>query len=284
MTALSAYQCSYNGLTFGEGCDVEISSITGLRSTPPTRGSDVNKPRLHGAYPGRTLFGERIVQISLLMVGVGESTYAQVAAAFANRADPADLAPLQFLLPGWATPRQVFGRPTKADFPVDTNFQWGKVTIPVELTCPDPLIYDTATQSPSAGLPSPTAGLGFPVGFPVGFGSSSGGSFGLVNGGNESCPAVFTFAGPLTWPTLRIGSAFLGFQVSLDVGDTFVVDTAARTATLNGADRTGTLMTGSTWLYVPSGGATVAFSTVDSTPVTGTCTATAVPTAAWGLC
>lgn len=287
--SLSAYQLSYNGLTFGEGCDVQLVSAEGLREAPPVRSGDVPKPRRHGAWAGLNPFGERIITLTLQVFGETsqpfETVLAGVTKAFANISDPAGLLPLQFMMPGWATARQVTGRPTKGGWPVDTSYAARKATIPVEFTCPDPLIYDTATQSPSAGLPSPTAGLSFPVGFNVGFGASSGGSLHLANAGNEGLPPVWTFTGPITWPTLTLGSASLGFEITLNSGDTLVVDCRNRTVVLNGtASRFGTVMTGSSFFTIPPGGATVGFSSVDSTQVSGTVTAANQPTGAWGWC
>lgn len=285
---LLPFQLSYNGLVFGQGCDVQLVSITGLREKPAIRSSDVSRPRKHGSFAGRTLFGERIVTMTLQVFGDTvqpfETVLAGVAAAFPNIADPGSQLPLQYLMPGWATPRQVTGRPTKGGWPVNTDYAAHKALIPVEFTCNDPLIFDTASQSVTTGLPSPTAGLRFPVTFNASFGASSGGTLELGNAGDEAAPAVFTFTGPATWPQLIMGSATLGFQVTLGAGDTLVVDTDAETAVLNGtASRVGTLMPGSSWFYIPPGGASVGFTTVDSSAVAGTVTAN-LSAGCWGWC
>lgn len=287
---LAPYQLAYNGLTFGAGCDVQLVSVTGLREAPATRGGDVAKPRRHGSFGGLTLFGERIVTMTLgvsVTVAAFETVVSGMAAAFANISDPSLLLPLTFnLSPAWTSARQVTGRVTKAGYPVDVEYgrQYLKA-IPVEITCPDPLIYDTATQSPTAGLPSPTAGAGFPIGFPIAFGASVGGSAQVINGGNETMFPAWTFTGPVTWPTITLGAASLGFQVTLGAGDTLVVDCAAGTAILNGtASRAGTIITGSTYFGIPPGGGTIGFSSVDSVQVAGTVTAPGLPAAAWGWC
>lgn len=285
---LAPYQLSYNGLVFGANTGIELTQVTGLREAPATRGSDVLKPRQHGAFAGRTLFGERIVQATLEVWAPDGTTRTfqqqldRLSAAFANIEDPAGLLPLAFnLSPTWVTARQIVARVTKGGIPVDVNYQYGKATCPVEFTCPDPLIYDTATQTASAGLPSTTAGLTFPVTFNATFGASSGGSLQLVNGGNEAISPTWTFTGPCTWPTVTMGAYSLGFQVTLAAGDTLVVDVAARTAVFNGSPRNGTIFSGSTWFKIPPGGSSVGFQTADSTTVTGT-VATTCPTAAWG--
>jgi hypothetical protein len=285
---LAPFQLSYNGLTFGAGCDVQIVSIKGLREKPAVRSGDVPRPRQHGSFAGRTLFGERIVVATLTVFGPTidpfETVLAKVAAAFPNVADPKLQLPLQFMMPGWATPRRVTGRPTNGGWPVDADYQAHKATIPVEITCNDPLIYDTATTTLSVGLPSPTAGMHFPAAFDLAFGASTGGSLALPNAGDEPAPTVFTFTGPLTWPMISLGSATLGFQITLGAGDTLVVDCDARTAVLNGtASRVGTLMAGSSWLYIPPGGSSIGFSSLDSVAVAGTVTAS-LAAGTWGWC
>lgn len=286
--SLQPFQLSYNGLTFGAGCDVQLVSITGLREKPAVRQGDVPRPRQHGSFGGRTLFGDRIVVATLEVFGPTvspfETVLAQIAAAFPNVADPALQLPLQFMMPGWTTPRMVTGRPTKGGFPVDADYQAHKALIPVEITCTDPLIYDTATVTAIAGLPVPTAGMHFPATFNLAFGASSGGSIALPNAGDEAAPVVFTFAGPVTWPVLTMGSQMLGFQITLGASDTLVVDCDARTVVLNGsASRLGSLMPGSSWLYIPKGGTSVAFSSVDSVAVAGTVTA-ALAAGTYGWC
>lgn len=283
--ALLPFQLSFNGLVFGALCDVQIQKITGLRGLPAIRSSDLPRPRAHGSFAGFLFMGERIItadlSVSVTMVDPFETVLTQVGDAFAPVSDPNGLAPLQFLLPGWANPRQVMCRPTKGGLPVDVNYQFHRALIPVELTCPDPRIYDTAGQAVTIGLPSPTAGLTFPTGFPAVFGASSGGSGQIVNAGNVDSAPVFTIRGPVTWPQISFGALTLGFGLALSATDTLVVDCAARTVVLNGtASRYNTLLSGSAFFTIPPGTATIGFTSTDSTTVTGT--VTAALSSAWG--
>lgn len=283
---LSAFQLSYNGLTFGASQDVQLVSVAGLREAPPVRTNDLSKPRQHGAFVGKAWFDERVVQLTLSVsntVAAFETVLAGVATAFANVNDPANQHQLQFMLPSWATPRQVTGRVTKGGFPVDVNYAFHKVdALPVEITCGDPLIYDTATQSISQGLPTVSGGVTFPLTFPFSFGTTSSSSFTLTNAGTEAMAPVFTFTGPMIWPTLLFGSSYLTFEVVLGASDTLVVDCGASTATLNGtAARFDTLASGSVFPTVPPGGQTFQFTSADSTTASGTVACT-LPTGAWG--
>jgi hypothetical protein len=193
----------------------------------------------------------------------------QLTTAFQPISNPSAQQVLQFMLPGWASARQVTGRPTKGAIPIDLDYQFNvEEAIAIEFTCSDPLVYDSVLQTASTGLPSPTAGLTFNATPNFVFGASTGGSFQLTNSGNYNAPMVVTITGPCTHPVLKIGSQFLGFNVTLGPTDTLVIDTGAQTATLNGtADRTGTIDTGSTWLTLAPGVNTVGVSSSDSAAV-----------------
>lgn len=278
------WQMTFNGLLIGDQADIGLNKISGLREMPPLRSGDLPKPRAHGAFGGRNYYGERIVQAEFLVQAPTndfEAVLRAAGTAFASITDPAGAIPLKFQLGTWDNPRQLYCRPTKGGLPVDLDYQYRKAVIPVEFTADDPLIYDTAQQSQTTGLPSPTAGLSFPAGAPFAFGASSGGSLQITNAGNENTPPAFTISGPLTWPQLTLGSAFLAFQVTLAAGDVLVVDCGASTAILNGtASRANTVVTGSSYFWLPPGTSTIGFSSVDATQVTGTCQVTA--SSAWG--
>jgi hypothetical protein len=273
---LTSFQLSYNGLTFGAGTDVQLVQITGLRELPSIRSGDVAKPRTDGAWAGLNFYNERILVMDLLVsvtkTNPFETVLQSIANAFLHISDPGALLPFQFMLPGWTTPRQVTGRPTKGGFPVDLDYSFHRAAIPVEFTCPDPLIYDTVVQTASTGLPSPATGLTFNVHFPATFGHSVGGSFQVTNAGNYPTPPVFTITGPCTNPSISLQGTGLSitFTIALANTDTLVVDMGALTATLNGtALRNNTINTGSTWFALPAGTSTVQFLSSDSTSVAG---------------
>jgi hypothetical protein len=279
-----AWQLTYNGLLIGDGADVGLLEVHGLRELPPVRTGATARPRAHGTFGGRNYYDKRIVDATFLVQAPSNDFEAVLAAcgtAFANIVDPAGALPLRFQLGSWSGPRQVTCRPVKGGVPVNVDYAQRRAEIPVQFEADDPLIYDTAAQTPITGLPSPTAGLGFPAGAPFAFGASSGGSLSIANAGNEPTPPVFTITGPCTWPQLTLGSLFLAFAITLGAGDTLVVDCNAQTATLNGtADRGNTVVTGSEYFLLPVGSSTVGFSSVDATQVTGTCQAAAA--SAWG--
>lgn len=279
------YQGLINGLSFGNQTQVQLIQIDGLRDATAIQTGDQFLPRLDGAAPGMNTLGERVLELQFQAFNPTvplETVLAQLTAAFQPTGAPSALQLLQFYLPGWATARQVSGRTTKGAIPIDHDYQYNTPSVQIEFTCPDPLIYDTLLQSASTGLPSPTAGLTFPVTFPATFGASAGGSFQLTNTGNYVAPLVFTVTGPCTNPIVTLGSQMLGFTVTLAATDTLVIDTGARTAILDGsASRTNTIMQGSSWLGLPVGTSSFGFQSADSAAVAATCTGQVRST--WGF-
>lgn len=165
--ALGNFQYQWNGLTFGAGTDIQIVKEEGLRSVPPTRSGDVAKPRMDGAWAGFNFFGERIVTLELAVTVTKyadfETVVKNMADAFQPNFDPNAEQWLQFMYPGWDTPRQVKGRVTNVGFPTDLNYSFHRIdSLLVEITCSDPLIYDTSLTevaqhlAVSSGTPSTT--------------------------------------------------------------------------------------------------------------------------------
>jgi Phage tail protein len=277
---LSNYQASYNGLTWGPGTDIQLAGIEGLTALPEIRGGDVVKPRRDGVDPGLNFLGQRVVILDLEVFAPKvlpfATVLAQIATAFQSVNDPNDQQPMEFLLPGWSESRRITGRPTKAGYPIDVNYQFNKVPVAVEFTCADPLIYGSTLKSASAGLPSPTAGLTFPVTFNVTFGASTGGSFTVTNNGTYLSPPVFTITGPVTNPRLTFTStgAFFALNIALGASDVLVIDMGKRSVTLNGtASRLNTIVSGSSWFGFPTGTWSIGVSSSDASPVAALFTA-----------
>jgi hypothetical protein len=274
--SLSPFQYAYNGLTFGAGTDVQVSGIpVGLRDLPPVRTGDVPKSRQHGVIAGKNYFADRVIQYKVEVFAprshTFEQTVASVSAAFPNVTDPAFLLPLSFNLSAeWSEARQVWCRPTKTNVPIDPTYGVQHMVGMLELRAPDPLIYSLTRHSVSAGLPSPTAGLHFPVTFPATFGASTGGSMVAVNAGTENTYPVVTITGPCTTPSVSLASTgqFLTVSLTLGASDTLVIDMGARTITLNGtASRANQIVTGSSWWGLPPGSNTIGVSSQDSASV-----------------
>lgn len=273
------FQFAYNGLYFGAGTDIQVASIpAGLRAHPTIRSGNVPKVMSHGALGGKNYYDARVVQFALEIFAPQqhsfENTVAALGNAFPNMIDPSQMVPLQFLLAStWSEARQLFCRVSKGVTPLDPTYGAQHAKVQVEVTAPDPLIYSLTQHTASTGLPSPTAGLTFPVTFPATFGASTGGSMQVVNAGNETTYPQITITGPCTSPIVTLGSAFMRSNVTLGASDVLVIDMGAGTITLNGtASRQNTETTGSSFFGIPPGTWTIGVGSADSSAVSATFT------------
>lgn len=302
---LTAYQVQLpTGTIAGAGTSIGLKSISGLRDLPATRYQDQNRGQADGAYPGTSYLGERILQIvwELTLATNLEGTLTSLAAGFQNIADPASVvmtggdyllqqsgagnagkpvSALTIQLPNRANPFTVFGRPSKYNAPIDTDYQYGRVNVSSEWTSPDGILYDgTVISSGPIGLPSPTSGLAFPAAFPWSFGSSTGGTATLNNTGSYPTPPLLVINGPLSYPqiTNQTTGEYLSLNIVLGSSDTLTASHQTGTLTLNGsANRNNTVMAGSTFFNLGPGNTTLTFSSKDAVAVTGTCNAYILP-------
>ncbi|MGE0399948.1 MAG: hypothetical protein AB7T06_24750 [Kofleriaceae bacterium] len=274
------YQGSYNGLAFGAGTDVQLVSIDGLRALPEIRSGDVPRSRQDGSWAGLNFLGERIFTALFEVFAPSqpfETVVAGVATALQNISDPNLQLPFDFQVPGWAEPRRVICRPTKGGTPINVPYVFHRAQIPVEFTANDPLVYSSTLRQASAGLPSPTAGLTFPVTFPVTFGASTGGSMSVTNAGNYITAPVITITGPVTNPTVTFVASgqFMTVNITLGPSDVLVIDMANRSVMLNGtASRYNLVTTGSQFWGIPPGTWSIGVASTDSSPVAALFTVT----------
>ena len=279
MVVTTNWSGSYNGLAWGVGATVQFNNIKGLRAHPGQRSGDIPKGRQDGVNAGLNYLNARIFTIDLLAFNPTipfETVLASITSAFQPIMDPTFQFPFEFLLPGWTTSRIINCRCTNGAIDVDDVFQYFKSTIPIEMTAADPLIYGSTVKTAGpTGLPSPTAGLMFPVTFDAVFGASTGGSFVVTNAGNYLTPPVFTIVGPITNPkvTFTATGQFFGTNIVLAAGDSLVIDMGGRSVQLNGtAYRYNTVMSGSSWWGIPVGTWSIGLSSSDSASVAGTFT------------
>lgn len=288
--------------TFGAGTDVGLISISGLRDLPPIRQGNVNRGQKDGALPGLNLVGERTIGITYQITKTAASTeaaLASVTAAHQNVIDPATICMTSgdylrqksgagaikpvysgmVQLPNRANPLIFFGRPVRFNAPISTDFQYGRVDITTEWSCPDGLLYDNTIISASCGLPNPTSGATFPATFDLTFGASAGGSFQLNNTGAYPTSPFFTITGPVSYPVIT--NQTTGQQIKLNtvigVGDTLAVDCQSGTVTLNGANRNNTVDITTTFFGLAPGANTIGYGSSDSAAVASQLTGYALP-------
>lgn len=135
----------------------------------------------------------------------------------------------------------------------------GRITFSLSLEAPDPRRYSVDEQLVSTGLPITTGGLSLPISLPVSIGATvASGRVQVVNAGNEATPVVLEVQGPCptgaTITNLTTGQR-LTVPEEVPDGQTLVLDSASRTARIDGASRT---VTG-TWFDLAPGTNEVAF-------------------------
>lgn len=236
----TAFSASYNGLSFGQGGTVGLTSINqivGINDMPSVRTADMARPASDGEFQGIDYLGGRTVQLEILVQGTSQANYDalcdQVEGAFSVQSQEL---PLSYTLGDTSQVRRINCRPRKVSIPRDPT-RWGMSGLAaVELHATDPRKYDGTQQTLPTGLPSATGGFGFPFGFPFGFGGAgSGGIIQAVNAGNYPAPALLTIAGPCANPIVSndtLGKA-LKFLITLGASDVLTVELDMRLVTLN---------------------------------------------------
>ncbi|WP_427130297.1 phage distal tail protein [Pseudarthrobacter sp. S9] len=304
-SALLNYQVyvASTGTVLGVGTDLGLIGISGLRDLPGVREGNVNRGQRDGALPGLNLVGERRIGITYQITrtaGGTESALALATASHQNVADPSTicmtagdylrqkanvgtLKPVygaMVQLPNRAAPLIFFGRPVRFNAPIGTDYQYGRIDISTEWSCPDGLLYDNTLITGSCGLPNPTSGTRFAATFNLTFGTSSGGSFQMNNTGSYFSAPYFTITGPVSYPIIT--NETTGQQIKLNIvlkaGDTLAIDCQSGTVTLNGtANRNNAVDISTTFFSLIPGVNTVSYGSSDSAAVASQLTGYALP-------
>lgn len=233
---------------------------------PPTRQNNVAKPMDHGSFAGPQYVGERQLILTVMaQSGTPAGLRAQLAllaSAFAPVPDttPGLVVPMAVSFDDPAHVFVIYGHPRRADFVYEQVLQsylYNKDTgataglpfgpfsdgMVCEFMGTDPRWYDYVSQSVTVGLGSQSGGMGFPLRFPFGFGTSLPGQALIVNNGNTtSYPQLLFTAGALGLSGIVVSKPNTGeswsINLSMNPGDTLLVDMLAHTAIYNGtADR-----------------------------------------------
>uniref|UniRef100_UPI003F49108C phage distal tail protein n=1 Tax=Nonomuraea sp. CA-251285 TaxID=3240002 RepID=UPI003F49108C len=142
------------------------------------------------------------------------------------------------------------------------KFSW-QLTV----TAPDPRRYAAVSVTETATLPATlTAGRVYARSYDLVFGGVTPGGSGSVfidqQGTYDETPALITFVGPVITPRVEHvqSGRSLTFNLTVEYGQTLVVDLGAKTALLNGtANRAADLSAGSAWFMLAPGTNELAF-------------------------
>lgn len=286
---LSAWQFSYNGLTFGQLTPHGVDSVEGL-DLPAIRTADVARPRDHGEFGGLDLYGGRDITFDLNTMTDGVSLQsALLSLAAATDVAMTNEQPLWFQLPNLPL-MAIMCRPRKRTIPFDIAYSSGQALPVVQFHATDPRIYAAPSTSVQVSLPAATGGIGFPVTFPAAFGGGGGGGGVTIdNTGNMEMRPVLVITGPCTNPSVENGSLTGApaitlanpFQTGYTVlsGDQLVIDMDLRSVLYYvggvgsgtvGGSRRSWIVLGSQWWTLQPGNNLIHFLSQDSGSVSAT--------------
>jgi hypothetical protein len=296
LPTLAVRQMHYRGLTFSgtvHGTNYQYQSLVGI-DNPPIVSGDVQRALDQGEQAGLDVYQGRDITLQQAIVAKrGQSSAAaDLELEEASQAMGAVMAvagdteyPLYIQRPSGLY--ACMARPRKHNFTEDINMVLAKGGVATSLWhATDPRWYSCPTQLESVGLPEPsgTEGLKFPLEFPLSFGGgSAGGILECNNAGSFEMRPILTFTGPCKNPVVQSllipGEPSLGFNITLEPGDTLVLGTDYQTVIYTpngspfGAPARKTAMKTNTWFNFPPGMNKLLFTTSDSVAVAGTLTA-----------
>jgi hypothetical protein len=289
LPSLTTGQMHFRGVSFGgmvPGSAYQLKELpTGLDNAPISS-SDAQRPLDQGGIAGLDVYEPR------------EITLTQLVKADTISLDHARQALGAIMVPTGATeypfyvqlPSGLFAcmaRARKHNYAYDINFVFAQGDeVHSAWKAMDPRWYGTPTKTATVGLPAPSKskGIVLPASEPFVFGGGSAGGIleGANNGTFEMRP-VLTITGPCKNPSVQSllipGEPTLAFNLTLDAGDTLLIETDYQRLTYTpagapfGAPARKALRPGSTWFNLPPGPFKWLFTTQDTAPVAGTLTA-----------
>jgi hypothetical protein len=236
------FELEWRGNLWGwPATDIGITSMDGWLGYQ-LRGSNIDRPSRHGAYPGLKRMSERTIEVELTSFSDDPTLLAAIRQATVPDEDPVE-EPLA-ICAGTTEPQRVMARLERRAIPTDHDWSVGHHRCVLQWVATDPKRYAIAeTVSPLVGLPAPgIGGLSFPLSFPLSFGTPGiPGVVTVTNLGEVAAWPTYVVTGPVTAPiiTNTTSGRVLQFASSftLEAGQTLTIDTDARSVVLDGAAR-----------------------------------------------
>lgn len=173
-----------------------------------------------------------------------------------NYAPSRVVVPFYYKAPG-VDERVLFVKPLGFKYDWEQLRRTGRARAQFKMFAEDPRIYSanetTINIAFSAGA---LTGFGFDLDFDLGFGgaASTDGAF-VTNLGNRPTPPTFTITGPASEPSIRdeTNGHILAFNITLETGETLVIDTLYKTVRYNGTANRRNTMTSFDWFFLNPG-------------------------------
>ena len=279
--ALSDRQWQVRDLVMGPGTAYRL-----MDETNPfvlTTRADQGGPRAwnHGGWSGAEWANERVVPMRILVetdtLADWRDAHQLLASAFSPVADSGDQVELRFALGG--TEYLLLGRPRMVE-PDVSLIGAGKSFTRCAFVAQDPRIYSGVEQSAGPlGLPSQAGGMFLSLLLPLSTGGTLiGGRVDLTNDGTTDTGLLLRIDGPVPEPRVTLLRPDGEVQtlrwagLTIPSGQWLEVDTASRTAFLNGLEGASRFPGFVDWPLLPPGTSTLRFGAADDD--TGTLTVT----------
>lgn len=238
------WQIEWRGVLLGSGTPYGWRELDGWLDLPGMRIGDQPRPGRHGAYAGQQLADERVITWELTVLPYGSVSFAAAVDTLRRitaAEEAPDEEPLVIRLSG--TSWLANARCTRRSLPADRMYTAQASPAVIQWVATDPRLYSPQQQQLTVGLPSPGAGgLVFPLVFPLTFGTGlAGGNLAVTNTGTVTTWPTWQITGPVTGPVIT--NVDTGQQLQFDpafvvgAGQTLIIDTDAKTVTLQGVNR-----------------------------------------------
>jgi hypothetical protein len=255
------------------GCAWVVTAEDGWSSSPPARPSQVDKTVGDGTWAGMGYFAGRLVTLTGTCIAPSQLAMLWAKEAIKAAIDPHNLATLRVDELHLSRTAQV-RLSDKVEIQDQGNVAF---TFTMGLFAPDPRRYAVSSVSLATGLPAgATVGRAYNRTYPVSYGGAgltAQGSVTFWNAGSyPQSPGVITFYGPVINPEVihaQSGKS-LTFQLTLNYGQTLVVDLGAQSALAAGTSSVIQALTGSSaWFMLVPGQNQLLFRGQAGTPPPG---------------
>lgn len=244
-------QIQWAGMLWGDGTIFSVGDVPGWEDLPGLDSGSVPRAQQHGSLPGQLLAQGRSITCNMQVTGQPSDWPAVRRSLLAATSLNQDEQALVIQLAGQQL--MVNARITRRVIPTDSAYTAGNPAVSLLWEASDPRRYSVAQAATSAVLPTAETGLSFgsPTETGLSFGSPTevGLSFGtagatgdliVTNDGDTNTHPTIEIRGPVTTPTITLGSLRLEYAITLGAADTLIVDTWAGTVLLGGQSRINT--------------------------------------------
>lgn len=235
-------QLEYNDYVLGDDVTTFMQEITGWEDLPDIDSSNTLRPSSHGAWVGKKLLGQRIVNWTGTFAPEPEFWEDEIKRLRTAFSPALGTEELTIVVRTRNETKMVFGTVVKRQIPVDYAYSYYGARLSIQFECSDPRRYSLGEHSVFISMPDLVSdGLEYPLVYPLDYGVEATPSQLIVmNDGDAPTPVILNFVGPVTNPTLvnQTTGQRLGFDITLTADETLTVNTRLGTVLLDGvADR-----------------------------------------------